>query len=194
MKRIFALISVLILSGCGYALQGGGSVLPPDVKNIYLPTAQNNSTELGLALVVTDAIREQFEGYGVVTMLDSIVGADAIMRVKILSVKQNTRSVSAGTNAAGMQAVRLTVGAELSRLDGQVLWSDPGITVSTTFGSDPTSVVTSSSEFAGGTISSGDLSSLSSRDVSRNQGRQALITLADTLAQTMYDKAIAPDF
>ena len=44
----FSAAAVLLLtgSGCGYRLQGSGSVLPPDVQKIAVAQVENNTTEL----------------------------------------------------------------------------------------------------------------------------------------------------
>jgi hypothetical protein len=55
-------------------------------------------------------------------------------------------------------------------------------------------VVTTSPDFASGSISSSDLASLSSRDISRGQEAQALNNLASEAARMVYDKSVAPDF
>jgi hypothetical protein len=36
-KFSILVLSILAQFGCGYALQGAGSVLPPDIKKVYIP-------------------------------------------------------------------------------------------------------------------------------------------------------------
>jgi hypothetical protein len=92
-----------------------------------------------------------------------------------------------------MQTTMLMTG-ELRRVTGPVLWRDNKIIVTQTFGADSSVVVTSSLDFAGGSIGAGDLAGLSSREVSRGQEAGALRALSEQAARQMYDKAVAPDF
>ncbi|MEY4700798.1 MAG: hypothetical protein RL326_985 [Pseudomonadota bacterium] len=198
MKRnvssLIALILMTILTGCGYTFRGSGSALPPDVKAIYIPQVDNNSTKLGLATVLTDAIRDEFDSYGAISVVDNQNQADAVLKVTIVDVKETTSAVRANTNTSLQMQTTMFLTAELRRVTGAVLWRDNQIRVTQTFGADSSVVVTSSAAFAGGSISSGDLSGLSSREISRGQEASALNSLSETAARQMYDKAIAPDF
>jgi len=189
-----AILSVMFLAtGCGYALQGGGSVLPPDVKKIYIPQAENDTTELGLANMVTDAVRDQFDSYGAVHVVEKQSQADAVLRVRILSLKQSVDTVS-NTNTTNQMDSTMTVSGELRRITGKVLWRDPMIRVSKSFSTNSTTVVTSSPDFASGSISSTDLAGLNQRELARGQQAQALLSMSSDAARMMYDRAVAPDF
>ena len=193
--RTAAAASVIAgIVGCGYTLQGSSSVLPPDVKKIYIPYVENNSTETGLSSVVTEAIRDQFERYASVTLVDSLEDADAVLKAKILKVEQDTSTVTSKTDTALTESVKLVLSAELERVTGPLLWKDENITVSRQYASTQNVVSTSSPEFVSGTLSSSDLSGLDSREVSRFETKQALAFLAGNAAQTIYNEAIAPDF
>jgi outer membrane lipopolysaccharide assembly protein LptE/RlpB len=198
MKRnissLIVLIVTVLMTGCGYTFRGSGRALPPDVKAIYIPQVDNNSTKLGLATVLTDAVRDEFDSYGTVSVVDNQNEADAVLKVTIVDVKETTSAVRANTNTSLQMQTTMFLTAELRRVTGAVLWRDTQIRVTQTFGADSSVVVTSSAAFAGGSISSGDLSGLSSREISRGQEASALNSLSETAARQMYDKAIAPDF
>lgn len=194
MSSLIALMITVVTTGCGYTFRGSGSALPPDVKAIYIPQVDNNSTKLGLATVLTDAVRDEFDSYGTVSVVDNQNEADAVLKVTIVDVKETTSAVRANTNTSLQMQTTMFLTAELRRVTGAVLWRDTQIRVTQTFGADSSVVVTSSAAFAGGSISSGDLSGLSSREISRGQEASALNSLSETAARQMYDKAIAPDF
>ena len=87
---VVGLISILCLfGGCGYTFHGGGSVLPPDVTKVMIPMVENNSTEPGLGAIVTEALRDQFERFGALSVVDSYGEADAVLDAKILEIKNN---------------------------------------------------------------------------------------------------------
>ena len=184
----------ILVSSCGYTFRGSGSVLPADVKNIYIPRVENGSTELGLADVVTEALREEFDSYGTVSVVEKQGTADAILKVVINDVKNTTSTVDPTTNTALQMDTTMFIGGELRRTTGQVLWRENNMKVSKGYAANQNVVVTTSPDFASGSISSSDLASLSSRDISRGQEAQALNDLASDAARMVYDKAVAPDF
>jgi outer membrane lipopolysaccharide assembly protein LptE/RlpB len=194
MRRVSMLALSMLLVGCGYTFRGSESALPPDVRNIYIPTVENNSTKLGLSTIMTEAIRDEFDSYGTVTVVESQNEADAVLKVRILSVLENTGSTRSGTNTALQMQTTVTLSGELRRITGPVLWRSNAIQATQTFGADSSVVVTSSLDFAGGPSAAGDLAGLSSREVSRGQEANALSSLAANAARQIYDKSVAPDF
>jgi outer membrane lipopolysaccharide assembly protein LptE/RlpB len=187
-------ILTVCISACGYTFRGSESALPPDVKKIYIPQASNGSTKLGLALVVTEALKDEFDSYGTISVVDSQNEADAVLKVNVVDVKETTSAVRSNNNTALQMQVTMLMTGELRRVTGPVLWRDNKILVTQTFGADSSVVVTSSVDFAGGSIGAQDLAGLSSREVSRGQEAGALRALSEQAARQMYDKAIAPDF
>ncbi|MBX7145597.1 MAG: hypothetical protein K1X79_14190 [Oligoflexia bacterium] len=194
MKRSLLLTLMGILSGCGYTFQGGGSVLPSDIKRISIPQVQNNTTESGLSSVMTEALRDQFERFGVLTVVDDASEADAVLRAKIVRVNRESRTGTSRTDTALQFDTVLTIAAELQKVSGAMLWRDNSISVSRAFGTTSGSVVTSSSDFASGGLSASDLGALENREIARGQEQEALQMLAEQAARQVYDEAVAPDF
>lgn len=195
MIRVVVFLALtLAASGCGYTFRGSGSVLPADVKNIYIPNVENGSTEIGLGDVVTESLREEFDSYGVVSVVERQSEADAILKVRITDVKRTTSTVRANSNTALQMDTTMNIAGELRRSTGQVLWRDSQIRVTKGYGADKSVVVATSPDFASGSISRSDLASLSTREISRGQEANALNSLAEEAARLVYDKAVAPDF
>lgn len=70
--RLAAAVTVVgYISGCGYALVGRGSALPPGVKSVSIPTFQNKSGEPELDIIVTSAVRDAFTVDGRLVVDDS---------------------------------------------------------------------------------------------------------------------------
>lgn len=187
-------MACIFLNACGYTFRGSESALPPDVKKIYIPQVTNNSTKLGLAQIVTESLRDEFDSYGTISVVDRQSEADAVLKVRILDVKESTSATRSGTNTALQMQTTMSLTGELQRVTGPILWRDNQIKVTQTFGADSSVVVTSSLNFASGSLGAGDLSGLSNREIARGQESSALRGLADDAARQMYDKAIAPDF
>lgn len=191
---IVSVLTIITSLGCGYTFQGSGSILPEDVKQLYIPTVINNSTESSLTQQLTDALQDQFERYGAVQVLDTNVGADAVLEVRIMQVRQGTRTSTAATDTALTLDTELTLFAELRRITGQVLWRNPSLIVSTAFGTSRSAVVTSTAGFATGTLGSSDLAGLNERELARGQEQEALAQLCEQAAMNIYDSSVAPDF
>ena len=163
----------LLLSACGYRLKCCGSILPPDVKKIYVAPVENFSTEAGFANVVTDALRERFDRFGVLTVVEDESLADASLRVKVLKVQRGSRSVTSQTDVSLQLDTNVTLAGDLKRSTGDLLWSNPRLQVSRAYGTTSRSVVTSSADFASGSLGASDLAGLSSREVARGQEQEA---------------------
>lgn len=184
-----------VMIGCGYTFKGGGSILPQDIKRVYVPLVENSSTETGVATLLTEALRDEFERYGVLTVVENLDEADAVLKARILKVGERTRTTTGGRTDTGLQYdTSLTVQAELRRTTGALLWKNPNLSVTKTFGSSKESVVTGSVDFAEGTLSSSDLSGLDTREVARGQRGESMQSLSDQMAQAIYDQAVTPDF
>jgi len=187
-------VALLSLTGCGYTFQGSGSILPPDVRKIQIPMVENRSTESGLSTLITEALRNRFERFGVVTVVEKPSEADAILNIKVLKLEKENSTATSRTDTSLQEVTTLTLAGELRKTDGTLLWRDPGVSSSKIFASAGNAVVTSSAQFAQGGIGAADLGSLDTRELSRGQQTEALAELSDDLASKIYDEAVAPDF
>lgn len=194
MKKFITGLFVLLLSGCGYTFRGSSTALPPDIKKIFIPEVENSSTQLGLGDKVTNALREEFESYGAVSVVERQGEADATLKVQILDVIQSTSATRSNTNTALQMDTTMYISGELRRTTGPLLWREARLRVTKNYGADSSVVVASSPDFAAGSISSRDLAGLSSREISRGQEQDALGNLAVDAARMVYDKAVSPDF
>lgn len=195
MKKNFVLMTMaILLSSCGYTFQGSGTVLPADIKNIHIPRVQNLSTESSLTNLMTEALRDRFDRYGVVQVVDSVGEADAVLNTKILQVKRGLRTTTGRTDTVSQLDTIVYLSSELKKVSGEVIWRAPNIQVTKAFGTVSDSIVTSSSDFAGSTIGAQDIGNLNSRELSRGQEQEALNQLSELAAKKIYDNAVAPEF
>ncbi len=194
MKKFLFTAVIFFISGCGYTFQGSGTVLPPEIRKIYIPRVQNLSTESSLTNLMTESLRDRFDRYGVVQVVDTIGEADAVLNTKVLQVKRGLRTTTGATDTASQLDTILYVSSELKKVTGETLWKAPNIQVSKSFGTVSSAIVTSSSDFAGSTLNAGDLSQFNTRELSRGQEQEALTNLADLAAKKIYDNSVAPDF
>lgn len=198
MKKLISIFFLCLvssfISGCGYTLQGGGSVLPPDVKKIYIPLVENDSTEGGVAGTLTEALRDQFERYGIVEVVDEALDADATLEARIKSVKRQSKAVTSKTEVALQYDVTMTLAASIKRRNGTLLYKNDNLALSSAFGATQAGVVSSSADFAQGVINATSLGNLDPRQLARSQEQQALQQIVSLAAQKIYQDSVAPDF
>ncbi|HMO17459.1 MAG TPA: LPS assembly lipoprotein LptE [Oligoflexia bacterium] len=195
-KTVIFSITILIFSfaSCGYRLQGSGSVLPPEIKTISIRNSENSTTFSGLGPMFTEKLRGRFERYGVVKIVDSGEPADAEFISRIVSIESQNRDVQGRSNIQVEQSLLLTVFAELRKKNGQILYRNPALVVTESFGTVSSNVVTSSSSFATGNLAPGSLATLTQREVQRGQAAETLEGLLDEAARKIYLEAVASDF
>ena len=77
---------MLILPGCGgYSLEGRGSLLPPYILRVGIPTLENNTNLPTLGEIVTREIYSEFLSRGNFQVLSSDSGVDAVLEGEISS-------------------------------------------------------------------------------------------------------------
>lgn len=194
LRCLLLALSVSLPSGCGYQFQGSGSVLPPDVKVVAIPLVENSTTTPGIDVEFTEALRSRFDRYGAVKVVEDRSDGDAVLKARIVRLQNRVRNVTSSTDIELELELVMTVSAELTRRNGQVLWKNPSFQTTESFASVEDVVVTSSSEFAQSGIGGDSLSSLGSREVSRGQQEQAITKLVNEAARKIYLSAVAPDF
>ncbi|MCB0330124.1 MAG: hypothetical protein KDD70_10680 [Bdellovibrionales bacterium] len=182
------------LVGCGYGFRGSESALPPDVERVFIPVVTNESTEAGIDLLVTEALRDEFDRYGTLTVVDKRSDADAVLTATIKSITRERGATTSNTDTALQLFTVMTLEAELRKRSGALLWKNDRMRVSKVFGAQGGVVVTSSADFAAGNIGSSDVSNLSDREVSRGQELQALEDLSEQVAEQIYSGAVLPEF
>ncbi len=193
---VFFLSLCLLLSfgGCGYSFQGGESVLPPGVEKLYIPDVINRSSDPSITGLLTEALRERFERFGVVRVVEEARDADATLKVKVLQVLSSSQTSSARTDVSQELNLSILLAGELTQKNGVILWKNPVIKGSQAYGNLAGAVVSSSAQFAQSGLGAGDLEALNQRELSRSQQQQALEGLVEEVARQIYEEAVAPDF
>ena len=194
MKRYLLILLLLSLTACGFQFAGSGSVLPENIKNVYIPDVTNDTTEGAIGLILSEALRDRFERYGTLVVVESENQADAVLEVTLKEIKRDTRSVTSNTDTALQLDTVMKIAGELRSVTGQLLWVDSDITVSSSFGTSQEAIVTSSAQFAASGLNKNDINNLDSRELSRGQEQLVLEKLCEQTAKRIYDSAVLPEF
>lgn len=190
----FSISLIVFATSCGYQFQGGGSVLPDDIKTVYVERVENDTTYSTVDLQLREAIKDRFDRHGVVTVVDREDLADAVVSARILSIGTAIKDVTGEQDIELEQDLIMSIRADLVSSRGLVLWKNPNLQVTQAIASVGDVVVTSSSSFAQGGIDANTLGSLGSREVARGQAEASFDELTQEAARRLYLDAVASDF
>ncbi|HYH45830.1 MAG TPA: hypothetical protein VEG34_09095, partial [Thermoanaerobaculia bacterium] len=76
---------LLLLTGCGYALVGRGSNLPPDIQEVYLRPLENRTPRTQVEQFLTRAIADEMVTRQRFSLVSSLEGADAELSGAVVS-------------------------------------------------------------------------------------------------------------
>jgi hypothetical protein len=107
MHAAAALGLALILSGCGYALVGKGTVVDPTIKRIGVPLFRSAAAKPGLDQKVTQKVIEELLKRGRFDVVPEATGVDALVEGEITAY--TPRLVGLGEQAGKSQANRYEV-------------------------------------------------------------------------------------
>jgi len=111
--------------GCGYALAGRGSFLPPDLQTIGIPQFINTTAVYEIEQVFTERVRTEFINRGNYKVLPQTTGVDALLVGEILNIQIQPASF---TDQQQASRYVLTVTAKIEFRDmkrNTVLWDNP---------------------------------------------------------------------
>jgi lipopolysaccharide assembly LptE-like protein len=107
-RPALAVLAVLVLSGCGYALVGKGITTDPSIKRIGVPLFKDRTGKAGLDQKITLRVIEELLKRGRFTVVQDTTGVDAIVEGEILSY--NTIPIGFSTPEANQtQATRYAI-------------------------------------------------------------------------------------
>src|ERR1700682_6025721 len=120
-----ALLAVLALSHCGYALVGHSNFLNPTIKTVQVPAFINRTTRVELEQRVTQAVADEMVARGRLKLVTQPSQADVILRGSIDSFGLFAIAYNAQGRATQYQ-VSVTAKIELldHRNDDKVLWKN----------------------------------------------------------------------
>jgi hypothetical protein len=121
-----ALLAVLLASGAGcsgYRFVRTSEGLGP-VRRVAIQTLYNNSYEPGLDVLVTDALRREFQRRGGATLVSDPAQADLVLAGSVLELRTTARSFSSIAFALEYQ-MQMQIALVATRADGSAIVIDP---------------------------------------------------------------------
>lgn len=168
MRKIHLLgvvILALAVTACGYQFRGKQNNLPSDVRTIAIPVFKNNTNEVRIENIFTDAVIFQFTRSQMVRVVSVSEGsADAVLRGTVTRVEITDVALTSDQTSR-QRRITIYVAAGLTRVrDGNLLWQDKNLWRNRTYNVGTTPQAT---------------------DVNK---RVAINELARDLAQTLHDR------
>ncbi|MGE0639158.1 MAG: LPS assembly lipoprotein LptE [Thermoanaerobaculia bacterium] len=75
--RVAAVAAAVLMVGCGYALVGRGSTLPPEVKSVYLKPLENLTQRASVDQILTQALSSELVNRKSFSVVPDAASADA---------------------------------------------------------------------------------------------------------------------
>lgn len=117
-------LAVAVGAGCsGYHVVRTSEGLGP-VKRVAIQTLHNNSYEPGLEVLMTEALRREFQRRGGATLVSDPAQADLVLAGSVLQLETTVRSFSSIAFALEYQ-VQMQLALTATRADGSAVVVDP---------------------------------------------------------------------
>jgi hypothetical protein len=128
MKKLFVLLVIVALPGCGYSLAGRGSFLPAYIQTVGIPQLLNRTTFYDVEQILTEKVRAEFIGRGKYRITPDTTGVDAVLTGEVLGIYVQPVGFTDQQLASRYQ---FTLQMKVSFTDartGQELWSNEALT------------------------------------------------------------------
>ena len=122
-----ALLGLLSLAGCGYALVGKGVTVDPTIRRIGVPLAKDRTGKAGLDQRVTKAVIEELQKRGKFEVVQTAEGVDALVDIELTSynVAPVAFEGAAGATQASRYAIVLGSRVRYGKTDSkEPIWSN----------------------------------------------------------------------
>jgi outer membrane lipopolysaccharide assembly protein LptE/RlpB len=122
------LAALLATAGCGYALVGQGSSLPPNIQVVEFTTLENRTQRVGLEQRLSGEITRELVSRGRFKVQASSAGADAALTGAVLAFNLYPVSFDSQGRATDYQ-VSITARVALNAVPGgEPIWENPAFT------------------------------------------------------------------
>ncbi len=125
MKKLIFFSIFLVLTACGYHLEGRPSSFSPAWRTIYVPVWENPTSDIRFGEILAEALRERIELAGDLK-LTTPEKADLILRGKIVSVYVGGLSFDEYTQTLERR-VSVRAKAEIVDRKGRIIWRNTNI-------------------------------------------------------------------
>ncbi len=177
-------------AGCGYRFSGTEKGLPADVRAVFVESFVNSSPDVGIESEITLALKSEFRRQGRLRVVDRIEQADAVLSGVVRAFESHVLSANRRDEALQYE-VALVVDMSLRRrVSNELLWRAQGTRLAEIYSGSRGAVVTSSSDFARGTLNSTDVRRLTDVQLTETSSQEARGRLIDRLARELHQRIL----
>ncbi len=124
---------LLLLTGCGYALVGRGSNLPPDIQEVYLRPLENRTPRQQVEQFLTRAIADEMVTRQRFSLVGALEGADAELSGSVVSFNVTPVTFDASGRATEYE-IAMAAQLAFKRVGSdEVIWSSSNYTFRETY-------------------------------------------------------------
>ena len=128
LNYILAVGIIILISSCGYVIEGSNPVLPNDAKSIAVLPIQNNTFKGGLETDLSEKLKSLLQNNSSVKLLPA-GQADLQLNVTLLSLELPSSGLSKDQISTGTQAVLKGKAFLEDRRTGNTVWEENMIQV-----------------------------------------------------------------
>lgn len=181
---------VMALAGCGYQFVGQSAILPSDARTIYVETFVNRTREVAMDKELASALRGEIYRRGNLEAVQYAEQADVILSGVIRSLETRVASVNRDDEVLQYESA-LTVDVILRRRQpNEILWRGQGLRLTDLHAGSRAAVVTTSSEFRTGTLSSSNVRQLTDIQLTEIENRMMHNQLMERFARELYQRVM----
>jgi hypothetical protein len=126
-RRIFVLILILVLTGCGYRPLGLEPYRPEKSPLLAIPLFANRSTQVGMEAVMANAMIQAFSQTKAVRLTTKPQDADLVLEGKVTFVENSSVAFNDILNST-VRRVTIKVDLQLKQQhSGKILWKDTAV-------------------------------------------------------------------
>jgi hypothetical protein len=187
---LIAGIILAAVAGCGYHFVGQGSLLPADVRTVYVEPFVNRSREVGIDKELTSAVRSEFYRRGQLKVVDFSEQADVILSGVIRSLDSSVASVNRRDEVLQYESVLVMDVMLRRRQPNEILWRGQNLRFAELHAGSRAAVVTTSSEFRMGTLNATDVRRLTDVQLTEVERQSVQSQLMERFAKELHQQVI----
>ncbi len=190
--RYATLLSLVVLTGCGYHLAGEQRGLPPDIHSLSVGSVVNQSPEYGLEKTLAFTFEREIHERGHFHMVEDPGGGDAVLTGTIRDIRTQPVAFDANDQAIQYQLTLILDFTLTRHTDGQVLWHVGDLRELDEYSVSSNVVVTSSSTFQRSTLNASDVQNpqFTHIQLGETERRRALTRLLKQAVRDAYNQMV----
>lgn len=180
-----AMLSALLLAGCGYQFASAGAGLPQNAKTIYVSKFSNTSRFTGYNDQFMRYLKDEIAEHKRLQLVDEPSQADLVLSGQILRVDTAPVGFN-GVSEASIYQQFMVVRAQLEdRRTDKVLWANVLNSIDQ-FSTVSSTVITTSPEFLQQNLRSQDIANLPDIQVAQTQQAASTTQMMTKMSQNIY--------